>query len=324
MKIVSVIIPVFNAEDTIKTCIERLLNQDYNNYEIVVINDGSTDKSLDILNEYKDKIVLINQSNRGVSFSRNKGIEVAKGKYIAFCDSDDFVEINYISSMVERIDKKNSLVVGKYRKYDASGKYEDNKISYNGTIELTKEYSEIIFKLFENCCLQSPFCKLFNKQTIINNNIKFDDSMCFGEDTKFVLDYLKNVNSICTFDEIIYNYKYNSNSLTHRISDKQVKSFLKLKEYFYLFMKEYNLMDTKVYDFYNASTMLDYYNFNLIGFRNKEFLKSYEILKNSQIIKKCKEMYKYKNINIKVEFLIKMDNYFIWRIFAIIKKIIKK
>ncbi|KHS57836.1 glycosyl transferase family 2 [Terrisporobacter othiniensis] len=95
---VSIIVPIFNSEKYLRTSIESILNQSYKNFELILINDGSSDGSLDICKEYIDKderIVLINKNNEGVSSARNEGIDKSTGKYIVFCDSDDYIEKNY-------------------------------------------------------------------------------------------------------------------------------------------------------------------------------------------------------------------------------------
>ena len=92
MKKVSIIVPVYNGQDFINRCLNSLINQTYSNVEIIVINDGSTDNSLDLLKKYNDKIILINKENSSVSDSRNLGLEKASGDYIMFCDIDDWYE----------------------------------------------------------------------------------------------------------------------------------------------------------------------------------------------------------------------------------------
>ena len=111
MKKVSIIIPAYNAEKTIKKCLNSVCNQTYENIEIIIVNDGSTDNSLDICEEYEkkdDRIIIISKENGGLSDARNKGIDIAKGKYITFIDSDDYVDLEFISIMVSNIEKNNS------------------------------------------------------------------------------------------------------------------------------------------------------------------------------------------------------------------------
>ena len=101
---VSIIIPVYNSESTLKRCIESVINQTYKNIEILIINDGSKDKSLNIMNEYKNKderIIVINQKNKGLSGARNTGINNATGDYITFIDSDDYIKPNLVKDTIK-------------------------------------------------------------------------------------------------------------------------------------------------------------------------------------------------------------------------------
>lgn len=99
--LVSIIVPVYNCEKTIKRCIESLLNQIYNNIEIIVINDGSSDNTVQILNQFKDeRLQVINKNNGGVASARNVALGKARGDFVAFCDADDFYNKKYLSTMM--------------------------------------------------------------------------------------------------------------------------------------------------------------------------------------------------------------------------------
>ena len=107
MKKISIIVPIYNSETYLRRCLISLINQKYNNLEIILVNDGSTDNSLSICKEYEKKdsrIKLINQLNKGVAHTRNIGLDVATGDYITFVDSDDFIDKNMYSELIENID----------------------------------------------------------------------------------------------------------------------------------------------------------------------------------------------------------------------------
>ncbi len=111
--LVSVVVPVFQAEKTISRCIESILAQDYENIELVLVDDGCSDSSIEICNRYKKRhgnILIIHEENMGPAHARNVGISVAKGKYISFVDSDDYVEVEYISKLYEAIARTNSEI----------------------------------------------------------------------------------------------------------------------------------------------------------------------------------------------------------------------
>ena len=117
---VSVIIPVYNAQEGIRQCIDSLLNQSFTDFEIILINDGSTDNSLEVIKEYADAndfIRVIDKENEGVAKTRNKGIQLAKGKYVVFIDNDDFVDSDYLERFYNEIDQVQlDIVLGGYKR----------------------------------------------------------------------------------------------------------------------------------------------------------------------------------------------------------------
>ena len=125
-KKISVVVPVYNVEDYIENNIKSLLNQTYKNFEIIYIDDGSTDNSLNILNMFKkidSRIKVIHQENSGVSHSRNVGIEYSNGEYITFIDADDFVDNDYLEYLLNLISKNHSdmaISISHHKNYDNS------------------------------------------------------------------------------------------------------------------------------------------------------------------------------------------------------------
>ena len=117
---VSVIIPVYNAQEGIKQCLDSLLNQSFTDFEIILLNDGSTDNSLEVIKKYaadNDFIRVIDKENEGVAKTRNKGIQLAKGKYIVFIDNDDFVDSDYLERFYNAIDQEQlDIVLGGYKR----------------------------------------------------------------------------------------------------------------------------------------------------------------------------------------------------------------
>ena len=117
---VSVIIPVYNAQEGIKQCMDSLLNQSFTDFEIILLNDGSTDNSLEVIKKYaadNDFIRVIDKENEGVAKTRNKGIQLANGKYIVFIDNDDFVDSDYLERFYNAIDQEQlDIVLGGYKR----------------------------------------------------------------------------------------------------------------------------------------------------------------------------------------------------------------
>lgn len=194
---VSIIIPAFNVEKYIHRAIETSLNQSYQNVEIIIVNDGSTDDTWNVINNYmrqSDKIVGINKSNEGVSTARNVGIENSTGEYLLFLDSDDWLERKAVETLLAFMERANNKLIltdcyfvygrqdGTLEKYDQSECVESELI-FSRT-EILNYISEPQFKLRSACY------KLFDRNTIINNDIKFNSKIYHGEDGLFVYEYL--------------------------------------------------------------------------------------------------------------------------------------
>ena len=223
-ELVSIIVPIYNAEKYLARCIESLTKQTYENIEIILINDGSKDNSLAICNEYKAKdkrIVVIDQENSGVGKTRNKGIDVSKGKYIVFVDSDDFANTNLIEVLVNEAKKNNAdYVLG-----SISLLKDDSSIgtaSLDNNICNVKEYIEnVLVKRTINYVCGAPYAKLFSSDIIKKNNIRFNDKLTYAEDFLFNITYLQFASKIATTSEVLYNYVlFNNNSLTNINYDK--------------------------------------------------------------------------------------------------------
>ena len=184
----SIIIPMYNAENTIERCVNSVLKQTIDNIEIILVDDGSSDATLVIskrLQERDQRIIVLHQQNRGVSSARNKGLNRASGKYVYFIDSDDYVDETYI----ENLNKSNSeLVVAAY-------KIEN----YNGECQLLKRYPHIFFRTMNHEVLKEyiimgmfnyPVAKRFLKSIISEQGLFFDPTLQIAEDTDFVTSYL--------------------------------------------------------------------------------------------------------------------------------------
>lgn len=240
MEKVSIIIPVYNAENNIERAIESLLSQEYTNIEIIIIDDNSTDNTFFICKKYlyqnKNKIKLLkNDFNMGVSFSRNIGIDNATGKYLMFLDSDDKYKENCISTMVENIEKNFEWIICSYERISKS----NIKVMQTNTIEIKNKdnIEDTIELMFTN----NLFCQIWNKIYLTNivkkNNIRFDEKISLGEDFKFNIEYLKFVNNLKILKNVLYiytnsvsglNLKYNSNRLKIKLDN--VTSLIKFYE----------------------------------------------------------------------------------------------
>lgn len=205
---ISIIIPAYNAEKYIKKCIDSIVNQTKEELEIIVINDGSTDNTEDIVKEYKDKrIKYFKNKNQGIGKTRNFGIEKATGSYIMFIDSDDYIEKDACEKMYNKAknDNLDIVICDFYKEYD------------NGNIE------EIHTDSFENSSLKDnpniiteylcPWAKIYNRKMIIDNKIKFVENLKY-EDAPFVIKALCTAKRIGKIDECLNYYLIHGNSET--------------------------------------------------------------------------------------------------------------
>ena len=194
-QLVSIIIPVYNAERTLCKCLDSILEQNFNNYEIILVNDGSKDSSLEICKEYSSKhqnISVINQNNAGVSSARNAGLEIAKGDWITFIDSDDYIEDVFFNCL----DTYNEdLIILNSKNLSPTGNISNSLFSkMSRQLHDKNSITHFISNNIDNMLFRGPCAKFYKKELI--KNIRFDTNMKIGEDSHFVFRYLCNIKSI--------------------------------------------------------------------------------------------------------------------------------
>ena len=203
MKKVSVIIPVYNSEKYISKCLDSVLNQTYENIEILVINDGSKDNSINILKEYekKDKrIILIDKENEGVSKTRNLGINKASGEFIMFIDNDDYIDKDYIFNYMNNY-KGEDIIIGSYKRTNT-----EDKILFKYDLNTNSDWSKYV--------VLAPWAKLYKRDFLVKNKIEFF-SYGIGEDVYFNLLYYSKTNKIKIINNKEYNWFYNDKSVSN-------------------------------------------------------------------------------------------------------------
>ena len=214
MKKVSIIIPVYNAEKFIEKGIKSVLSQTYKNIELILINDGSRDNSLNIIkkweNEYPNIIKVFDQKNMGVGKTRNKGIEVSTGDYITFIDADDYIDVDFIQVLLDNA-LDNDIIISGYRRIDE-----------NGNVIFSQKLKSNDWSKFKQVTIWS---KLYKKEFLIKNSIMFND-LKIGEDIVFSISTYVHASKINTIEYIGYNNVYNSASVTHDFSLKKDNDIL--------------------------------------------------------------------------------------------------
>ncbi|WP_419958033.1 glycosyltransferase family 2 protein [Psychrobacillus psychrotolerans] len=229
--LISVIIPAYNSGKFIRKTIDSVLNQSFDNFEVLVINDGSTDKTEEIVKEYivrNPKVRLINQNNSGVSVARNMGIKESKGDYICFLDSDDFYDVLFLEKMFNEI------------------KLEDSEVCYCGYNKITPMKKVHVFTNFqkENVLKNYILGKvrvhttgwMIKKELISKNNILFSEELAWGEDFEFFCKVLGQSNKICYVKDYLTNYTVNINddrlsTFSIKKIDNDFETIKKISEY---------------------------------------------------------------------------------------------
>lgn len=232
--LISVIVPVYNVEKYINKCIDSIINQTYKNIEIILIDDGSTDNSGKICDEYSKKdnrVKVIHKKNSGVSSTRNIGIQKAIGEWIAFVDSDDWIELNFCEEMLlTAVEEGADCVICKCNKVRNE---ETNKSEHKNQKELYNS-REFLIKVL-NVQSGYGFChsKMIKKETI--KGITFDTQLKVGEDALFNIQIAENMKKIVFNGNPLYNYRINGESVVRRYdieyANKYRKSMQKAKEY---------------------------------------------------------------------------------------------
>ena len=232
--LISTIVPIYNAETTIKRCVESLLINKLHNIEIILVDDGSKDNSgklCDDIAKTDRRIKVIHQNNAGVSNARNNGIELATGDWISFVDSDDWVSEDYYDTLLSAIHQKEFDILF----WGAIDVFPNRQIKkcltdgfYTGVINMQEE---IVALKTAKCYNLFGFTwnKLFKADIILRNKIRFERALSLNEDEVFTLDYLRYCSNIATTSSALYFYnKSNETSLTSK--KKMASDYLLLSE----------------------------------------------------------------------------------------------
>lgn len=302
--LISIIIPIYNNDKYLRECINSVVNQTYKNIEVILVNDGSTDNSLNICKEYEkrfENVYVLNQKNEGPSSARNNGITHAKGKYTVLIDSDDYVDLNMIEQLLKNNQK--STLVGIGRKSIENGKIFEHK--YKKQEFGNEEYmNEILCGNIMGTSLGFLYKTNILKKTL------YDEKTNYIEDIVFLSEYLKNVKTIKILDNTFYYIRINQNSITN----KNNKTYSNIKSICYSIDKikeNYNTGD--MHKIKNKEMFLIYYELEKIEdkdiyYKTKENKKLNELL--FYVLKNTENKIEYKNY---ILHYIKIDNYEKWR-----------
>lgn len=211
---ISVIVPVYNAERYLEECVRSILQQTYTNFELLLVDDGSTDNAPLLCDGFCQKdlrVQVLHKPNGGVSSARNLGISCAKGKYLAFVDADDWVESDYLADLVDKIGDTDLAICGVA-----------DRESWILTEEIvsTKELRTHPSRYAKHPYINYSVNKLYRKSIVDTYKLTFPETMRRGEDAAFVASYLEHCQTVSIFPRILYNYRNNQQSAMHRFDSK--------------------------------------------------------------------------------------------------------
>lgn len=291
MKKVSVIIPVYNVDKYLNKCLDSIVNQSYKNLEIILIDDGSKDKSLQIAKQYEkldNRVKVLTQENSGVSSARNLGIQNATGDYITFVDSDDWLELDMYERVMNRFNGSIDAVVYSFiREYP--NRSENEVIPFDKETVLIGDeiYRKWILNLIsgederESYIMATIWRCIYKRDVIEQYKILFNKELSYAEDLIFNLEYFTKCKEVCIYNEPLYHYRFNTNSAVTRYDSELWNKNIKVNES----IKEiFNISNNNTYIENNKNLNS---NDILINNNNYEINKEIQERINSRLISVC-------------------------------------
>lgn len=236
---ISIVIPCYNAEGFIAETLSSVFSQSYSNYEVLVVDDGSTDKSKEIIHQISHpSLHYISQENSGVSSARNKGLERADGDYILFLDADDLLEVDFLKTRLEALEKNKNLLFACSKAILIDEKAE----------LLNKEYEAVCLNIEEEICNYSPgYCSCPSnyllRSDFKNRGIRFNESLSNSADRFFLLQINKLGKGLVVNGSSKLKYRIHAKSMSKNINPKNIRDLIK----FYQLVLTHNLVPSRYY-----------------------------------------------------------------------------
>lgn len=286
----SVIVPVYNAEKTLRQCVDSILSQTYEDFELLLIDDGSKDSSPIICNEYEKKdsrVRVFYKENGGVSSARNLGLEFARGEWITFIDSDDYITIGFFDGL---IGVKEDIIFRGYAKFNHNGIIDVRKPS---DFLQKRNLTSFINTYYNDTILRGPVSKFYRHNLL--NGLQFHTDMKIGEDACFLFSYLSKCKSFFALEKGRYMIRMNDDPYEKRYSmsvEYAATSLLHLKDAFEELMDTYKI-DPSVFFSYIAFLKLmskgEWKHNPKLWYNNPVIMELYhDILPSVSLIQKCR------------------------------------
>ena len=307
---ITVIVPIYNVENYLEKCINSILNQSFTDFELILVDDCSTDCSERICDEYKQKdnrIVVIHKENGGVSSARNAGLDFARGEYITFCDGDDYVDSDWLKNMIDVYSETNiDLLVSGFKVVDNSGNLLNSYRFQKSSVLFDDEVKRINFILNALLGVPCSVCtRMYKHSIILNNQIRFCETCDdFAEDMGFNIEYLLYCQNVSFLNNDDYMYVQRKTSKMH-ITQLEVM-LNSVNEVSMQFLKRYDNQMNDKYSKKMSSVIFFYIIYNQlrriiysekIKFLDKEIKKIHNRKWfNKQMVGVCKSFFPLKSI----------------------------
>lgn len=259
---ISIILPIYNAQNYLHDCLCSIALQTYDNFEVICVNDGSTDESEHICQKFvsNDKrFILINQKNGGVSSARNRALEVVKGDYICFVDSDDVLDKDYLLSMIKLCDRCDLPIIGYTRDIESLGKNETKLLNYSANTYIQSIINEQVIH-------PQIVCMLFKMDVVREKNLTFTLGCYRNEDAEFFIKYMSYCTSIIVSDFKGYFYRDNINSAVHIFNLKSL-TYIEASERIFIFLYKKGIINNNCPI---VAASVQYFVYHLAKQNNKE------------------------------------------------------
>ncbi|MBL0210405.1 MAG: glycosyltransferase family 2 protein [Holophagaceae bacterium] len=244
---ISVIVPVHNTERWVGRCIDSILSQSCTDFELILVEDGSTDDSGTICDEYAARDARIRVAhipNGGVSNARNRGLDFSQGRFICFIDSDDWVERDYLATLLETLTNSQAQIgICGISSDPNSNEPPVVLVAPTQTLTLLSVNADELLTLYESYLLFGPYNKIYERMIINANKLRFDTTLSYGEDLVFNFQYLDSVAQLAVSDQPLYHYrKANPGSLAGKYHADKFQIDMRLFEVTYAFFEKHGLL----------------------------------------------------------------------------------
>lgn len=285
---VSVIVPVYNVEAYVGKCIDSILSQTYKNYELILLNDGSTDGSYDVLLKYEGNpcVTIVNKANTGQSDTRYQGLLMAKGDYVYFVDSDDFIESDTLEKLIAQADETNADVVfGRYRLIDERGNILREQKKY--TISSLIGTENILRDAICVSNFKASLCiKLIKRNHLVKSYVEEIRDIHLNEDIFLSIILALHCRRVSFINDIIYNVLQRGDSLTRNLKPELITENEKIFYYLNLYIKNRGLWELCNKEYYNGYVKTIVYALSITAVRCSsffQFLSFYQLLEKESL-----------------------------------------